>query len=129
MRPDLHSARYSVSNGIEPDELAFVAGGVFDREKHLVAAGRGHEAMRLRPDFDAFDDLVRRRVDNVDVVAERVGDIELLNWSILTRRSDQTLDELVWIDWPGGYIYLLAFTLDSSRRVPSAVLFTQNARQ
>ena len=47
--------------------------------KRRSPAAVAHEPVRLRPDLDPLDDPVRRRVDDVEVVARRVGDVQLLH--------------------------------------------------
>src|SRR5262249_35100039 len=76
-RPNRHPARYGVGSRVEPEEFPLVAARVFNRDEYTVALRRGRQAMRLRPDFYPLDDLVRGGVDDVDVVAEGVGHVQL----------------------------------------------------
>ena len=76
-RADLEPLGDLLRGGVVPEQLAGVALEILGGDKDAIGRRSRDEAMRLRPDFDALDDLVGRGVDDVNVVARGAGDIEL----------------------------------------------------
>src|SRR5262249_32579643 len=76
---DVHAPRHLVSCRVNPQQLTgLVAAVPLDGDVDDVLRRRGGDAVRVRPDLDLADGLVRRHVDDGDVLAGAVGDVQLL---------------------------------------------------